>query len=110
MPDAHEALGKYVQQETPNELVDVQTHLPDPVAAGVVLPVKLHVRVADLAQTMVADGHAVRVTAQIPKDLLGPAEGRLGVDVPVAGIASIEQALEGAWIGEHRHAAFQAQQ
>jgi hypothetical protein len=40
---AHESLGKYVQQEAPDELVRVQSEYPLAIAVSIVAPAKAHV-------------------------------------------------------------------
>ena len=53
-----------------------------PIAVSVVLVTETHGGVLAAHQSVVGNGHAVGVAAQIVEDLLGPCEGALGVEHP----------------------------
>ena len=53
------------------------------VAVGIVSPSEGHAMTIEAEQTLVADGHAVCVTAKVTKHALGLSKSGLGIDDPV---------------------------
>ena len=83
MTDAHEAPRQDVLKsgaETPRR----ERHRPPLVAVRVILPLKRDTRTVEGQQTVIADRDAMRVAPEVAQDGGRPAEGRLGVDHPVA--------------------------
>ena len=77
------ALRKHVQQESANELFGGNGHRSLLVAVSVIPPTERDVVAIKGEQSMIGDGDAMRVTAEIAQHLFGTAEGRFGVDNPV---------------------------
>ena len=63
----------------------------------------------EVDDAVVGDGHAVGVAAQVAEDLLGSAEGRLGVDDPVLAVEAVAEAPPPAIVGQIPGAAVEAQ-
>jgi hypothetical protein len=59
---------------------------------------KADLPITDIDNTVIGDGHAMRVAPEILEDVLRPFEGTLGVDDPVLRIEVIEQ-LDAARLG-----------
>ncbi len=83
MADADEALGKQVQQEAAQELIERYGHQFLFMVVSGVSPTKGDLAVGQRDQAMVGDGHSVGVTAQILEHILGAAEGWFAVNDPV---------------------------
>ena len=81
--DAHETPGQNVEEETAQELRSVEGHDTLLAAVGIIAPAEADVLAVEGGEAVVADGHAVGVTAEIAQDMFGAAEGRLGIDEPV---------------------------
>jgi len=58
---------------------------------GVVLPAKGDVLVIHRQQSVIRDGHAMRVAGQILKHMLRPPKGRLGVHDPLLPEESVQE-------------------
>ena len=67
---------------------------------GIIFPAKSNLAVFESEQTVVGDGHAVSVAAQISQDLLWTTKGRLGINPPFTGTKIPEQTLESWWLGQ----------
>ena len=80
--DAHETPGQNVEEETAQELHSVEGHDTLLAAVGIIAPAEADVVAVEGGEAVVADGHAVGVTAEIAQDMFGAAEGRLGIDEP----------------------------
>ena len=91
--DANKALGQDMQQEAADELLGVEFENAFDIADLAVEPTKLNVLSIKGQQSMVGDGNAMGVTAQVAEDLFGSAEGRFGIDDPVV---DVERADPGA--------------
>jgi hypothetical protein len=89
-----------VQQESPQEFVGSEGHLPLLVPVSVVFPTERHLAILEGNQAMVGDGDAMGVTGQVVQNIFGPAEGRLGVNDPVVTKQGAEQRTELLWILE----------
>jgi len=83
MADALEAVGQNVEQEAADELGGCKRHELDARAVAVVLPTEGNMIIRDLEETMIGDGDAVRIAAQIAQNLLRPGKGLLAIDHPV---------------------------
>src|SRR5216683_450910 len=70
-------------EEAAQELLRREGHGALLAAVRIVLPAKSDLGVGDREQAMVGDGDPVGITGQIVKDMLGSAEGRLGIDDPL---------------------------
>jgi hypothetical protein len=88
MADLDEAFGQHVEKEAPNEFLGRQEH-------GLTISgLEGHALLVDRHQPAVGDGHAVRVEAEIGKDLLWPAERLLGVDDPPLAVEGVLEELK----------------
>lgn len=83
MADSLESRRQHMQQEAPNELVCIQGHGFVARFVAVVLPGECDRFIAEPAQAVVGDRHAMGVTAKIFQYLLWTTERRLGVDHPL---------------------------
>jgi hypothetical protein len=81
--NADEPGGEHVEEEAAQELLHRQSHQALLVAVPGVSPAEGDLVVLKGDQTVIGDGHAVGVAAEITENLLGTAEGRLAVDYPV---------------------------
>ena len=72
-----------MEQETAQELLDIQGHEPLLVAVGGIAPAEGDVAIGESDQPGVRDGDAMRVGAEIAQHMFRSAEGPLGVDDPV---------------------------
>jgi len=81
--DAHEATWQHMQKEAAQELVDGQRHRLLFVAMCGIAPSEGDVAMVERDQSVVGDGDAVGVSAEIAQGMLGSSEGALGVDDPV---------------------------
>jgi len=81
--DTNEALGEQVQQEAAQKLIPRKGHQFLLVVVSGVPPTKGNLAVDQRDQSMVGDGHAMGVTAEILEHIVGTAEGWFGVDDPV---------------------------
>ena len=83
MADANQAAGQNVKQEAAQELMSVNRHDLLLASVGIVSPEEGDAIVLEGHEPMVGDGDAMGIAGQIVEDVLGAAEGRLGVDDPV---------------------------
>jgi len=81
--DAHQSGRQNVEQEAAEKLLHVEGHEPFRVASCAVVPAKGHAVVVEGEESVVGNGHAVGVAAEIAQHLPGPGEGRFAVDDPV---------------------------
>ena len=98
--DAHEASGKHVQKEAPQELRRAQGHLAVFAAVGVILPAKGDALLVEGQQAMIGDRHAMGVATEIAQHLQGTTEGGLGIDDPVVTVQAADEFGELLWIGQ----------
>jgi len=82
VPDADKALREHVQQEPADELFGRDGHRALYVSMSVVPPTESHVVTVKREQSMIGDGDAMRVTAEITQYLFWTAKRRFGVDDP----------------------------
>jgi hypothetical protein len=83
VPDADQALGQNVDQESAQKLVCGNGHNLLLAAVCIVFPAKRDSIILERHQSMVGDGDAVRIASEIVQNMLGAAEGWLGIDDPV---------------------------
>ncbi len=83
MADTNEALGKQMQEEAAQELIEREGHQFFLIVVRRIAPTKGDLAVGQRYQSMVGDGDAVGVTAEILEHIFGAAEGRFGVDDPI---------------------------
>ena len=100
MPDALKAAGQDVQQEAPDELVNIERHALWGAAAGVVLPSKTDAAVVESEKAAVGDGDPMGVTAQIGEHLAWPRKRALGVNYPFGAAQRCDEGSEGLGLGE----------
>ena len=81
--DAHEAFGKHVQEEAAQEFIDRKSQQLLLVVVSGVTPTKSDLAIHKRNQTMVGDGHAMGVAAQILEHILGATERWFRIDHPV---------------------------
>lgn len=81
--DAHQSGRQDVEQEASEKLLDVEGHEPFRDVSCAVVPAKGHPIVVEGDESVVGDGHAVGVAAEVAQHLPGSGEGRLAVDDPV---------------------------
>jgi hypothetical protein len=96
--DAHEALGKDMEQEASNELVDLEAEGTGSAPAGVVLIPEGHRPLLQGEKPAVGDGDPVGIAREIFQDLVRATEGRLGIDHPFSGACLDEEPTEHTWI------------
>jgi hypothetical protein len=81
--DAHKAAREQMQKEATQELVYGQSHQPLLVAVSGVSPTERNVAIGESDESVVGDGDAVGVGAEIAQHVFWTTEGRLGIDDPV---------------------------
>jgi len=84
MADALEAVWKDMHQEAPQEFVRGQGHHFLPVLVLIVLISESDVSLFQFFQPVIGDGNPVRVAAQVIQNPFRTAEGRLGINDPLA--------------------------
>ena len=82
MPDADKALREHVQHEPAYEFFGGDGHRALHVSMSVIPPAERDVVAVESEQSMIRDGDAMRVAAEITQDLFGTAKGRFGMDDP----------------------------
>ena len=85
-----------MEEKAADELVVRQRHLARELRFGraIILILKRHLPVFKSGQTLVAEGDPMGVPSEILNDLLGAAEGRLGINDPFALAGRLEMLLE----------------
>lgn len=81
--DAHETLGKQVEQKTPQELSCRKCHFAFYVSMGAVSPSECDIAIGKRNQAMVGDGHSMSVAAEIAKNIFRAAKRAFAMDHPV---------------------------
>ena len=72
--DSHEARGQNVLQEAVNEFFGRKGERLLPVSVGAISVAERHLRLIAGEQTVIGDGHTMRVTSQIVQQFLGTGE------------------------------------
>src|SRR5271154_431610 len=83
VPDASEAVGQDVQEKSADELGRGQCHMRDARFVAVVLPGEGDMIVGGFDKTVIGDGNAVGIAAEVTQNLFGTGKGSLAVDHPV---------------------------
>ena len=87
-----------MQQKAAQELIDGQRQQPLLVGMGGVSPAEGDVALFEGDESMVGDGDAVGVAAEITQRMFRSAEGWLGIDDPVVAEEGSAPSGEGSWI------------
>ena len=96
--DSDQALGQNVDQESAQELICGDCHDLLLAAVRIVFPAKRDSIILERNQSMVGDGDAVRIASEIVQDMLGTAEGWLGIDDPVLAKELSERFSKATWL------------
>ena len=91
--------------EASQELFGTESHPPLLVAASVIFPAKRDLVTFVSDQSMVANGNAMSVAAEIAEDRLRAAEGGLGVEHPVLTAEFLHKRRKVLWCGQYVRAA-----
>jgi hypothetical protein len=83
MPNPLESARQNVQQEAADELMLIQAHHLLARLVTVVLPAETDLTLRKVDQTIVGDGHQVRVKTEMLKHMRGSAKRWLGIDHPL---------------------------
>ena len=83
MADADESLRQDVKQKSSDELAGGDGHRSHLVAVGVISPTEGNAFAVEGDESVVGDGDTMSITAEIANDLLGAAEGGLGINNPI---------------------------
>jgi hypothetical protein len=97
MPQTHETGRKDMKQKAANELAGIKGHQPDLVSSAIILPAEGDFAILELDETMIGDGHPMRIAAEVIQDLRRAAEGGLGVDNPVRLACASKKVTEDFW-------------
>ena len=81
--DADQALWQNMDHESAQELICRDHHDLLLAAMRIVFPAKRDLIIVERNQSMVGDGDAVGIASEIVQNMLGTAEGWLGIDDPV---------------------------
>src|SRR5579863_5363007 len=92
--DADEAFWQNMQEEAAEEVHGVESHDALLAAVGIIAPEEADALPVEGGDAVVADGHAVGVAAEVAQHMLGSAEGRLSMDVPVLFAERVDQLVE----------------
>src|SRR5271165_3327723 len=103
--DAHEAAWQQMKQESAQELLDLQSHEPLLVAMGGVSPTERNPAIGKSDESVVGDGDAMGVGAQIAQHMFRPSEGPLGVDDPVMAEQYPQPCCKGTRLGQGQEVA-----
>ena len=98
--DADQALGQNVDQEAAQELIGGDRHDFLLAAVRIVFPAKRDSIILERHQSMVGDGDAVRIAGEIVQNMLGTAEGWLGIDDPVLVEEPSEKLAKATWLSK----------
>src|ERR1700694_948072 len=94
-----------MQQKAPQELVNGQSHQLLLIAMGRVAPAEGDVAVFERNESVVGNGDAVGVGAEITQGMFGASERSLGVDDPFVTEQSSQPCCEGTRFRQMQHAA-----
>ncbi|HMH07922.1 MAG TPA: hypothetical protein VK579_14675 [Terriglobales bacterium] len=98
--DADEALGEQVNEEAAQELIAREGHHFLLIVVGRVTPAKGNLAVRQSDESVVGDGDAVSIAAEILQHVLGSAEGWFGVDDPIFAEERTQPGSEELGMGE----------
>jgi hypothetical protein len=94
MANPNKPTRQYVLNKPPQKLGAIECHLALLVAPRVVPPPEAYLVTVEREQSMIADGHAMRVAPDVPKHLRWAAECRLRIDNPVFVEQRIDERVE----------------
>jgi len=100
--DAYETLGQHMQEEAAEEVHAIEGHDALLSAVNIIAPAEADAIAVEGGDAVVGNGHAVGVAPEIAQDLLRPAEGRLGVDVPLLLAQAVDHLFEVGRVTESR--------
>ena len=83
-----------MQEKAAEEVHRVEGHDPLLGAMRIIAPQEADALAIEGGDAVVGDGHAVGVAAEVTQHMLGAAERRLGVDVPVLVAKLLDQLIE----------------
>ena len=109
MADADEAFGEQVQQEAAQKLIERQGHQLVFMVVSGIAPAKGDLVIRERDESVVGDGDAVGVVAQITECLLGASEGLFGVNVPVVSEQGSDPSREDFGVSEGFQVVVEAQ-
>ena len=72
-----------MEQEAARELLRAERHHSFLITVGIILRTKSNLVMLESHEAMVVDGHAMGIAGEIAEQMMGTAEGWLGVDDPV---------------------------
>ena len=107
--DADETSGQYMLDKTAEELGRRQSHFAVLVAVRVVLPTECDALSVECEESVIGDGNAMGVAAEIAKNVLRPAEGRFGINDPILAEQSAQECGEPFRISQRFEWTIQAQ-
>jgi len=82
MADTMESVWQRVKKEAANELVRIEGHDLGLIVVTIILPTKGGTAIDQADKAGVGYRDTMGITTEISQDLLGTAEGRLGIDHP----------------------------
>jgi hypothetical protein len=82
--NAPKLVGQHVQQETPDEFLRAQGHCLDLVTPAIIFPPAADLTVFDVEQSVIGDGDAMDITANVVEYLLGSGERSFGKVATIA--------------------------
>ena len=94
MADSHEPRRQHVQQESPDELRGGQGHDLNPVMVASIPILKADRSIVDRQDSVIADGHAMGVAAEIFQRSLRSVERRFGVEAPCLAVEFVQHCGE----------------
>ena len=109
MADAMESVRQRVKKEAANELVGIKCHDLGLIVVTIILPTEGGTAVDQADESGVGYRDTMGITAEISQDLLGSAEGRLGVDHPLCAAQYRELFGKDSWLRELGQIAEEAQ-
>jgi hypothetical protein len=89
-----------VDQESAQKVIGGNGHDPLLAAVRIVFPAKRNSIILEGDESMVRDRDTMGIARQIVQNVLGAAEGRLGVDDPVLLEKLSEKSAKTMWLGE----------
>jgi len=84
-----------MQQEAAQELWSRDRHHSLVISVGIISPAEGDMIVGEDDEAMVGDGDAMGVAGEIAEDMMGTAEGWLGIDDPVLTEQGAQESAEG---------------
>ena len=100
MTDADQPFRENVDQESSQKLICGDRHDFLLAAVRIVFPAKRDPIILERHQSMVGDGDAVCIAGEIVQNMLGTAEGWLGIDDPVLLEELSEKLAKATWLSK----------